>query len=125
MGVESRRISKVGGKNVAPEDGVTRDRKNRGDKMEARTRQRGREAGDKGGMTTRIARSYSLGYNSAVLGQCKLNESFSPRRPRIPRPSLYSHARRRGHRNPDASRTERAAARHPARCSPRVQQHKH
>jgi len=31
------------------------------------------------GMTTRMARSYSLGYNSAVLGQCKLNES-SPAR---------------------------------------------
>lgn len=44
------------------------------------TQEEGRGERNKGGMTTRMARSYSLGYNSAVLGQCKLNESFSPRR---------------------------------------------
>jgi len=44
------------------------------------TQEEGRRERNKGGMTTRMARSYSLGYNSAVLGQCKLNESFSPRR---------------------------------------------
>lgn len=75
----------------------TRDRKKReGDKTEDTAREGegegekeetgGREK-DKSGMTTRIAPSYSLGYNSAVLGQCKLNESFSPRRPRL----LVSH----------------------------------
>lgn len=47
--------------------------------QEGRGRERERER-NKGGMTTRMARSYSLGYNGAVLGQCKLNESFSPRR---------------------------------------------
>lgn len=53
------------------------------------TQEEGRRERNKGGMTTRMARSYSLGYNSAVLGQCKLNESFSPRRTRRPHSPVF------------------------------------
>lgn len=83
----------------------TRDgkKKMKKDKTKDRAREKAKERKREGGMTTRIARSYSLGYNSAVLGQCKLNESFSPRRPHLLVSPPYSLVRRRGYRSPDTT----------------------
>lgn len=94
---------------VEDEEGE-RERVRRGGRTEERERERATET--RAAWLSRMARSYSLGYNSAVLGQCELNESFSPRRPHPftpPRASAcFPHfpARRR------------------CRCSPRCRRHR-
>jgi len=62
-----------------------KDKTQDGERVRERVKRRRDE-----GMTTRMARSYSLGYNSAVLGQCKLNES-SRRAPTTSSPRFTPH----------------------------------